>query len=124
MSTPRSLYRSILRELRKSATTPRAQRSPAIVLHLRRVFTAPGKTPQALLDDAQNALTFLHSQRTYKELLARYSPLSDLTPEERVKLTARRVGLDTPREHDPLAPGPHPNPGVPDMATALGLIRK
>lgn len=38
-----------------------------------------------------------------QELLARYSPLHDLTEQERVKATARRVGLDVPQLYDPEA---------------------
>ena len=34
-----------------------------------------------------------------KELLDRYNPLHDLSTEQRVKATARRVGLDIPVEH-------------------------
>ena len=33
-----------------------------------------------------------------QELLDRYNPLHDMTQEERVAATARRVGLDTPIE--------------------------
>lgn len=43
---------------------------------------------------------FLKSQRTYKTLLDRYNPLRDLTAEEHIKATARRVGLDMPIEHE------------------------
>ncbi|KZO95638.1 hypothetical protein CALVIDRAFT_538034 [Calocera viscosa TUFC12733] len=99
MSSPTSLYRSLLRELRKSAVTPRPSRSKAIISHLRLLFTSESLTPQEREKDAQNTLTFLRSQRTHKDLLQRYNPLSDLTPEERVRATARRVGLDTPVEH-------------------------
>jgi hypothetical protein len=31
-------------------------------------------------------------------LLQRYSPLHDMTTQERIKATARRVGLNTPKE--------------------------
>jgi hypothetical protein len=36
-----------------------------------------------------------------QELLERYSPLHDLTEEERIRVTARRVGLDTPIKYKP-----------------------
>ena len=35
-----------------------------------------------------------------QELLQRYNPTHDMTEEERVRLTARRVGLDVPITHD------------------------
>lgn len=42
----------------------------------------------------------LMESRTHlpQELLKRYNPLHDMTEEERVHATARRVGLDTPIE--------------------------
>ncbi|KAH9963194.1 hypothetical protein BC827DRAFT_1129193, partial [Russula dissimulans] len=43
-----------------------------------------------------NVITFLRSQRMYKTLLDRYNPLIDLTAEERIEATARRVGLNMP----------------------------
>lgn len=39
---------------------------------------------------------FLRSQRQYQELLERYNPGMGMTQEEKVKKTARRVGLDVP----------------------------
>lgn len=38
-----------------------------------------------------------------QELLQRYNPTTGLTEEERVRLTARRVGLDVPITHNPSA---------------------
>ncbi|GMM34657.1 Fmc1 protein [Saccharomycopsis crataegensis] len=40
--------------------------------------------------------TFLKSQRTYEELVQRYNPGMTMSQEEKVKKTARRVGLDVP----------------------------
>ena len=34
-----------------------------------------------------------------QELLKRYNPLSDQTPQERVAATANRVGLQIPKEY-------------------------
>lgn len=48
--------------------------------------------------DVGDALTFMKSHRVHKELLERYNPLHDLTSQERIKATARRVGLDMPVE--------------------------
>ena len=64
-------------------------------------------------DVTQNAITFLRSQRMHKvshvlvvlsdtsltfakTLLDRYNPVVDLTAEERIEATARRVGLNMP----------------------------
>jgi len=46
--------------------------------------------------EAENAALFLKSQRQYKVLLDRYNPTHDLTSEEHIRATARRVGLDMP----------------------------
>jgi hypothetical protein len=36
-----------------------------------------------------------------QELLKRYNPIADMTEEEKIHATARRVGLDTPLEYKP-----------------------
>ncbi len=38
--------------------------------------------------------------RLKQELLQRYNPTAGITEEERIRLTARRVGLDVPITHD------------------------
>lgn len=40
-----------------------------------------------------------------QELLQRYNPTVGMSEEERVRLTARRVGLDVPITHDASSPG-------------------
>lgn len=76
---------------------------------------ATGKAKEELEVNLQNAVTFMRSQHMHKVglalacavaswsldllvqvLLDRYNPLHDLTTEERIKATARRVGLDMP----------------------------
>ena len=71
-----------------------------------------------MFQDLENALLFLRSQREHKVshrpiqnfvssnqrpfhqlLIDRYNPLIDLTAEERIYATARRVGLDMPVTH-------------------------
>lgn len=47
--------------------------------------------------------TSFHNPVTLQELLVRYNPLHDQTEAERVKATARRVGLDVPVEYLPNA---------------------
>ena len=37
--------------------------------------------------------------KLYQELLLRYNPLHDMTGEERVNASARRVGLQHPKEY-------------------------
>lgn len=90
MST-RSLYRSLLREL-PPRVSPRAPRSS---LHnsLRDAF-AEGKQSPAL---AEQLAVYLRSQRMYGVLLDRYNPGMNMDEEERVRLSARRVGMEMPQ---------------------------
>ncbi|KAK7695656.1 hypothetical protein QCA50_000292 [Cerrena zonata] len=92
-----STYRSIVREIYKASIQPRSSRNPIISSNFRAIFESAckSKNPYAK-NDLANAVTFMQSQRTHKELLDRYNPLHDLTVEERIKATARRVGLDMP----------------------------
>ena len=46
----------------------------------------------------EQAVQYLKAQRTYGALLERYNPGADMTEEDRVRLTARRVGMDMPEE--------------------------
>ncbi|KAJ9119983.1 hypothetical protein QFC24_005466 [Naganishia onofrii] len=56
-------------------------------------------TSKGFARDMMEMKEFVKAQRTYNELLVRYNPLHDMTPEERIKATARRVGLDKPIEY-------------------------
>ncbi|OAQ74026.1 Ras guanyl-nucleotide exchange factor RasGEF [Pochonia chlamydosporia 170] len=96
MSTPpparlRSIYRSILRELppRPILSSPRSH------LHnrLRASFRDSSASSHA---QAEQLVAYLRSQRLYVTLIERYNPGMDMDEEERVRLTARRVGMDMP----------------------------
>ena len=114
MATTRSLYRSLLRELppRPLLSTPRAP------LHqrLRENFqqqqqstgaptAAPTPTAELRAAQAEQYVAYLRAQRTYVTLLERYNPGMGMDEEERVRLTARRVGMDLPVEYDLEAEG-------------------
>ena len=95
----RALYRSLLRELppRPLLTTPRAP------LHqrLRDTFQASSTPPTAPATSSAAAageqyLAYLRAQRTYVTLIERYNPGMGMDEEERVRLSARRVGMDLP----------------------------
>ncbi|KAK4147402.1 uncharacterized protein C8A04DRAFT_24646 [Dichotomopilus funicola] len=112
--TTRHLYRALLRELppRPLLTTPRAP------LHqrLRETFQSPQSSPQSrgesetqetqaatresLIAQSKEYLAYLRAQRTYVTLLERYNPGMGMDEEERVRLTARRVGMDLPVEYE------------------------
>ncbi|KAK3191449.1 hypothetical protein K4F52_002660 [Lecanicillium sp. MT-2017a] len=102
----RSLYRAILRELPPRPILAR-ERSP-LRMHLRSSFD--GKTGGAAAANSNNSnntktptpdvaselVTYLRSQRMYATLLERYNPGMDMDDTERIRLTARRVGMDLP----------------------------
>ncbi|KAH8106252.1 hypothetical protein BXZ70DRAFT_918855 [Cristinia sonorae] len=95
-----ALYRSIIREVNLSCPVPRAERNVTIFRHYRTIFerSLQTKDEQTFERDMGNLVTFLRAQRLHKVLLERYNPLHDLTAEERIRATARRVGLDMPVE--------------------------
>ncbi|KAF3761494.1 hypothetical protein M406DRAFT_342279 [Cryphonectria parasitica EP155] len=95
----RSLYRSFLRELPPRSTLSRAQ-SP-VYQRLREHFH-PDKSPalgELAVAQAEQYLAYVRAQRTYVTLLERYNPGMGMDEEERVRLTARRVGMDLPIEY-------------------------
>ncbi|KAK5114411.1 hypothetical protein LTR85_010234 [Meristemomyces frigidus] len=119
----RSLYRRLLRELPSRTPSILANPSP-IQQHIRADFASPSPTaptssnasdstsesaPPSLqhqlqkpaekrLEEAQQYLHYLRSQRQYITLLERYNPGMNMDEEERVRLSARRVGMNLPVE--------------------------
>ncbi|KAF4124334.1 Complex 1 protein (LYR family) [Geosmithia morbida] len=110
----RSLYRSLLRELppRPVLSLPRAP----VHGRLRDSFAAsPGsdsatsksadsttaRRPPAHVEAARahQLATYLRSQRSYVNLIERYNPGINMEDEDRIRLTARRVGMDMPEEY-------------------------
>jgi len=85
-------HRQLLREfIRTGQRLPRSARA-ALTCQIHDILSKQNLSST----DAENAALFLRSQRMYKTLLDRYNPLHDLTAEEHIKATARRVGLDMP----------------------------
>ncbi|KAK4545836.1 hypothetical protein LTR36_002400 [Oleoguttula mirabilis] len=119
----RSLYRCFLRELPSRTPSILANPSP-IQQHIRADFassspTAPTvsdtsnsshelasqslqhqlrKPAEKRLEEAQQYLQYLRAQRQYITLLERYNPGMNMDEEERVRLSARRVGMNLPVE--------------------------
>ncbi|EEH18953.1 hypothetical protein PABG_01272 [Paracoccidioides brasiliensis Pb03] len=97
----RSIYRSILREFPQR---PLSSPSPLKTRIRSRVALEPsqngskGQIAQAQLDEAEQFIQYLRAQRTYVTLLERYNPGADMSEEERVSLTARKVGMELPIE--------------------------
>ncbi|KAF9876031.1 ras guanyl-nucleotide exchange factor [Colletotrichum karsti] len=93
----RSIYRSLLRELPPRPVLARERSS----LHsrLRGSFAAAtNPRPDTDAAEAEQFAAYLRAQRTYVTLLERYNPGMNMDEEERVRLTARRVGMDLPVE--------------------------
>lgn len=98
----RSVYRSLLRELpvRPPRQTILSSRS---ALH-KSMRTAVETGPNANGDANRNIhnlkmlAEYLRAQRRYNILVDRYNPGMNLSDEERIRLTARRVGMDLPVE--------------------------
>lgn len=106
----RSTYRALLRELpnrRLSAPSPLHQR-------IRAIFRSEPESPSAAstalpfslpktqeervirIQEAEQLAQYARAQRTYSALLERYNPGMSLDEEEKIRLTARRVGMDLP----------------------------
>ncbi|ETI27807.1 hypothetical protein G647_00256 [Cladophialophora carrionii CBS 160.54] len=114
--TLRSLYRRLLRELPPTPqprhTLPRTPIHASIRKH---VVSSWGQQQQqqqqhhseaqaqaqaqARLQELEQFVTYLRAQRMYGTLLQRYNPGMGMDEEERVRLTARRVGMDLPIEY-------------------------
>ena len=88
----RSLYRRILRELPARSPSILANPSP-VQHHIRREFASD---QPAKLQEGEQYVDYLQAQRMYTTLLERYNLGMNMGEEERVRLTARRVGMDLP----------------------------
>jgi hypothetical protein len=71
-------------------------------MHIRADFTSSehpqSKSQRERLEEAEQHVQYLKAQRMYTTLVERYNPGVNMNEEERVRLTARRVGLDLPVE--------------------------
>ncbi|KAK8214117.1 hypothetical protein IWZ01DRAFT_540016 [Phyllosticta capitalensis] len=106
----RSLYRRLLRELpSRPAQHAASTRSSQSILsnpsplqrHIRSTIQTPTehqtvRTPS--IEETEQFAQYAKAQRMYITLVERYNPGANLTDEERVRLTARRVGMDLPPE--------------------------
>ena len=63
--------------------------------HIRREF-APDHPVR--LQEGEQYVHYLKAQRMYTTLIERYNPGMNMGEEERVRLTARRVGMELPTE--------------------------
>ena len=94
--------------------TPKNVRNQPVYKNFHEIYTAQANKASPEFEyDMKNVMTFVQSQRMYKvrylswrwaplltflqTLLERYNPLVDLTAEEHIEATARRVGLNMPK---------------------------
>lgn len=91
----RSIYRSILRELPQ-----RPHSEPSLIQQRIRTAIAASshEDAEAQLDQAEQYIQYAKAQRMYTTLLERYNPGMSMDEEDKVRLTARRVGMDLPAE--------------------------
>ena len=54
------------------------------------------KPAEKRVEEAEQYVQYLAAQRMYTTLVERYNPGMNMSEEERVRLTARRVGMDLP----------------------------
>lgn len=66
-------------------------------------FSPPASEAERTLriQEAEQLAQYARAQRMYTKLLERYNPGMHMDEEERIRLTARRVGLDLPELHKP-----------------------
>jgi len=99
----RSLYRRLLREL--PARQPSLLSNPSPIQGtIRANFTSSSASASSTSPDpavTEQILQYLKAQRTYMTLVERYNPGMNMTEEDRVRMTARRVGMDLPEELRP-----------------------
>ena len=88
----RAIYRAFLRELPSRGLQTRSPLQERI----RTTITSNSATP---VEQAEQFLQYVKAQRMYATLLERYNPGMNMDDEERVRLTARRVGMDLPEEY-------------------------
>lgn len=96
----RSLYRRFLRELPPRTERASVLRSPSpLQKRIRASLTSSTSTPEAQkIHEAEQFLQYIKAQRMYATLLERYNPGMGMDETERVRLTARRVGMNLPIE--------------------------
>jgi ATP synthase assembly factor FMC1 len=113
----RALYRAILRELPTSASHPthitatrtthaKLSAPSSVQRRVRSIFASSSSsdsntaaaTTVAQVGLAEQAVLYAQAQREYCALIERYNPGMGMSEEERVRLSARRIGMNLPKE--------------------------
>ncbi|KAJ4371237.1 hypothetical protein N0V83_004454 [Neocucurbitaria cava] len=101
----RSLYRRLLRELPSTPQTTRTQHqklsAPShLQQRIRSTLSSSSANTSGQIQQAEQFIQYVQAQRTYATLLERYNPGMGMSEEERVRLSARRVGMNLPVEFE------------------------
>ncbi|KAI4620004.1 hypothetical protein J4E83_005238 [Alternaria metachromatica] len=102
-----SIYRRLLRELPSTPQLTRTQHqklsAPSkLQQRIRSTLSQanPNTSTQSQLQQAEQFIQYVQAQRMHSTLLERYNPGMGMTEEERVRLSARRVGMNLPVEFE------------------------
>lgn len=104
-STAKTTYRAILRELpRRSLSSPTPLHNRVRESFRKQVTESSAREQiseeaQRKIHQAEQFALYAKAQREYVRLVDRYNPGSWMDEEDRIRLTARRVGLDLPELH-------------------------
>ncbi|KAF2651319.1 hypothetical protein K491DRAFT_707116 [Lophiostoma macrostomum CBS 122681] len=105
-----SLYRHLLRELPIRPSPPTSTHSSYRTAHqklsspsplqkrIRSQLSTPHANEKSQTQQAQQFVKYVQAQRMYATLIERYNPGMGMSEEERVRLSARRVGMNLPVE--------------------------
>jgi ATP synthase assembly factor FMC1 len=126
-TTLRALYRALLRELPTSASHPthiattrtahaKLSAPSSVQRSVRAAFASSSSnnnttaastssSSAAQLGLAEQAILYAQAQREYCALIERYNPGMGMSEEERVRLSARRIGMNLPVEFEAEAEG-------------------
>ncbi|CAL3972095.1 hypothetical protein PZA11_005294 [Diplocarpon coronariae] len=88
----RSLYRCFLRELPSRSL---AEKPSPLKARIRSTIASESNISIA---QAEQYLQYVKAQRMYATLLERYNPGMNMDDEERMRMTAKRVGMEMPVE--------------------------
>ncbi|KAL9933133.1 hypothetical protein V8E36_007851 [Tilletia maclaganii] len=101
ISAPGSEVRRALPPFLKSPVLPFIRASLQTTSPTDGSASGPSAQGRTRLRDLADIELFMRSKRIHGDLLLRYNPTHGMTEQERVRLTARRVGLDVPQEYEP-----------------------
>jgi ATP synthase assembly factor FMC1, mitochondrial len=87
LSDPSPLQRHIRTNFLKTPSTSQASENQSSIAATRRA-----------IEQAEQFVQYIKAQRMYTTLVERYNPGMTMSEEEKVRLTARRVGMDLPVE--------------------------